>query len=750
MSLRATVVFSGLLSAAVAMQAHVRSDAIVAKQKKMRSSGLGHPQCPCVGITGAKGSVNVTIDATLVAYPSDLGTRCEAWDDATYLSKCEAGGEPGKGNDWCAQKWCYVDPCNCESGSPKKASYSLDATYKGKPLYYSYETCDSEDSYTAALAVADEGPRKNKKAEKKKGSKAAPKSSPHKKERASEEQGEPVDNVEEPEQAQEPEQAEQPEQHDKPKEQKQPVQDRPDEVEQPDDQPDQTQQPQEAQQPKSSDASSSRTPSTTGKHHQKASKEAHDQSADASVVSQTNQKKKDEHKATQNKVQDHDAAKADESTNWKTKKAGNVGQKKHEAKHEAKHENEADKDWNVDKKDVGSAKESSSSDGKQGAGHNSGESETTEKWNAAQHDISHDTKKQAKQVDAKKTKSDSKKASNDDSKKASKGETKAASHAKDPITWAEDEIKEKIEEVKKVVEDAVPLDADMNATDSKARVEQGATEASTVGRDIARKASKKKSGGKAEEGGEVEKEAEAVETSDSETEKDVEEVENEENNAEHKDDDTESSNDNGVLRRVAGTDETEEDFGAMCSESFVEKVAGKKGCMCVGFANQVGSLEVGISGSKVVYPADVGGSCTAWDQDVHPECISDGENAVPDWCQEAWCYVDPCSCDQKAVRADKKNGYLQKATAGGKPLFYSYKACGSVDHWTATNNDGACSNKHSEDECTGDCSWEGKACKDQALAQFCEVVEQSGAEACQSSAALMVGMVLMFFSVALP
>merc|ERR1719272_2342335 len=82
------------------------------------------------------------------------------------------------------------------------------------------------------------------------------------------------------------------------------------------------------------------------------------------------------------------------------------------------------------------------------------------------------------------------------SKKASKGEvkTETTSHAKDPITWAEDEIKEKIEEVKKVVEDAVPLDADMNASESKARVEQGATEASTVGRDIARKASKKKSG----------------------------------------------------------------------------------------------------------------------------------------------------------------------------------------------------------------------------------------------------------------
>jgi len=288
----------------------------------------------------------------------------------------------------------------------------------------------------------------------------------------------------------------------------------------------------------------------------------------------------------------------------------------------------------------------------------------------------------------------------------------------------------------------------MNASESKTRVEQEANEASTVGKDIARKASKNTAVGEAEEQGKVEEKAEAGETSQSEPGEDAEEAQKEDE--EEHNEDAGSSDDNGVLQRIAGNDEAEEDFGAMCSESFVEKVAGKKGCMCVGFANQVGSLKVSISGSKVTYPADVGGSCAAWDQDIHPECVSDGENSVPDWCQEAWCYVDPCSCDQKAVRADKKNGYLQKATAGGKPLFYSYKACGSVDHWTATNNDGACSNKHSEDECTGDCSWEGKACKDQALTQFCEVVEQSGAEPCQSSVALMVGMVLMSLSVALP
>merc|ERR1711957_1025382 len=102
------------------------------------------------------------------------------------------------------------------------------------------------------------------------------------------------------------------------------------------------------------------------------------------------------------------------------------------------------------------------------------------------------------------------------------------SHAKDPITWAEDEIREKIEEVKKVVEDAVPLDADMNVSDSKTRVEQEATEASTVGKDITRKASKNKVAGNAEEHGNVERRADAAETSQSDTGEDSDVAEKEE------------------------------------------------------------------------------------------------------------------------------------------------------------------------------------------------------------------------------
>merc|ERR1719305_890099 len=107
--------------------------------------GSGHSDCPCVGINGVGGELNISIGDSQVAYPSDLGTKCDSWDDDRYTNACEDGGEPGKGNGWCAQKWCYVDPCNCEGVTPKKSSYVLDASYKGNPLYYSYETCGSDD-----------------------------------------------------------------------------------------------------------------------------------------------------------------------------------------------------------------------------------------------------------------------------------------------------------------------------------------------------------------------------------------------------------------------------------------------------------------------------------------------------------------------------------------------------------------------------------------------------------------------------
>merc|ERR1719158_2411022 len=170
-------------------------------------------------------------------------------------------------------------------------------------------------------------------------------------------------------------------------------------------------------------------------------------------------------------------------------------------------------------------------------------------------------------------------------------------------------------------------------------------------------------------------------------------------------------------------EEVDAELEAMCSAPIDAKSAGKSGCMCIGMAGLPGTVKVEFGqNSTVDYPVDVGGSCSAWDKERHPECMKKGDS-VPDWCHESWCYVDPCSCNQKAVMAGKTGGYLPKSNFEGRPLYYSYKACGSVDVWTAKNNQDACMSKD-EKECTGDCLWTGSECTDQQLISMCDA-EQS-------------------------
>jgi hypothetical protein len=105
----------------------------------------GRASCPCVGIDNLEGETTATLkDGSKAKYPKDLGARCNAWDEKNH-PKCEGKGEP-----WCKAKWCYVDPCNCEDVGvlPKTANYFPGAKYQGKPVHFSYATCDAMDSYT--------------------------------------------------------------------------------------------------------------------------------------------------------------------------------------------------------------------------------------------------------------------------------------------------------------------------------------------------------------------------------------------------------------------------------------------------------------------------------------------------------------------------------------------------------------------------------------------------------------------------
>lgn len=74
----------------------------------------------------------------------DVGSRCSRWDDQPK-GTCSKEDRPS----WCGKNWCYVDPCACSiSEPPKVSSYFPKASYGKKPLYYSYETCGSFDTFT--------------------------------------------------------------------------------------------------------------------------------------------------------------------------------------------------------------------------------------------------------------------------------------------------------------------------------------------------------------------------------------------------------------------------------------------------------------------------------------------------------------------------------------------------------------------------------------------------------------------------
>merc|ERR1719486_404476 len=105
---------------------------------------------------------------------------------------------------------------------------------------------------------------------------------------------------------------------------------------------------------------------------------------------------------------------------------------------------------------------------------------------------------------------------------------------------------------------------------------------------------------------------------------------------------------------------------------------GNPGCQCVGIDNLEGTTDVKYQGKDITYPADVGGSCSAWDKASNPECTS-GE--APDWCSKQWCYVDPCTCNLDVP--PKPSVYMSHATYQGKPIHYSYATCGMADEFSS-------------------------------------------------------------------
>jgi len=104
---------------------------------------------------------------------------------------------------------------------------------------------------------------------------------------------------------------------------------------------------------------------------------------------------------------------------------------------------------------------------------------------------------------------------------------------------------------------------------------------------------------------------------------------------------------------------------------------GHEDCRCIGINELEGETIATLKdGSKVAYPADLGGQCSAWDLDRHPSCPG------ASWCKQKWCYVDPCKCKNVGV-APKVSVYLKDAQYQGKPVHFSYATCGGKDSYSS-------------------------------------------------------------------
>ena len=83
--------------------------------------------------------------------PLDVGTKCEAWDDGVSPDCLDdAASDPGRLKGYCARKWCFIDPYNCNVYAPPFVQSAVipDATFDQMPLYYSYAACGDEDRYS--------------------------------------------------------------------------------------------------------------------------------------------------------------------------------------------------------------------------------------------------------------------------------------------------------------------------------------------------------------------------------------------------------------------------------------------------------------------------------------------------------------------------------------------------------------------------------------------------------------------------
>mmetsp|Transcript_8323 Transcript_8323/g.22248 ORF Transcript_8323/g.22248 Transcript_8323/m.22248 type:complete len:382 (-) Transcript_8323:47-1192(-) len=184
-----------------------------------------------------------------------------------------------------------------------------------------------------------------------------------------------------------------------------------------------------------------------------------------------------------------------------------------------------------------------------------------------------------------------------------------------------------------------------------------------------------------------------------------------------------------------------DEIKAMCAKPPDTRIYGKDSCRCIGIDGQEGQTMVKVGGKMQAYPADVGASCSAWDDGRHPNCT--GNNAPP-WCKQSWCYVDPCLCKERTP--PKESTYVEEGVFGGRPMYYSYTACRSEDYFVESQGDTACTQYKDKKSCEHDdnerwCKWEDErgVCLGMALTVVCGEVGGNGGMAHGAAARPVAG-----------
>jgi hypothetical protein len=116
---------------------------------KKDETAHGLEDCRCVGLGGketGKAFLYVS-DNHLVEYPANVGATCGAWESTTHPDCLKDGAKPA----WCAEKWCFVDPCKCKTATPPMAVMpaNRNVRFQGKTAYWTYATCGSTNSWVS-------------------------------------------------------------------------------------------------------------------------------------------------------------------------------------------------------------------------------------------------------------------------------------------------------------------------------------------------------------------------------------------------------------------------------------------------------------------------------------------------------------------------------------------------------------------------------------------------------------------------